>query len=199
MAGITRSLIFVAATTVLALSVFPVMAQVRPIIAPDCGFLGISCTGNETFSGNIGPYLQELINIALTLISITAAAFLVYAGFLYITSTGDEDNSSRAKRQIFYALLGIFVAGASMLIVNVVAEQRTGDLVRSITSVVNAVLTILGVAAAIYVIVGGVLYITSTGDQDKSSRAKMQIIYAVSGLIIVILSGVAVNLIIQAV
>lgn len=349
MPTITRSLLFTAAITILALSVFPVVAQVQPIVAENCGFLGMNCSGAETFLGNISPYIRVItnvavdllaviamgflvvagylyvtstgdsdkaekaknqivyallglivagsafivvnafvartalpislylllvinlaftllgtfamaaivfggyayitsggderkseqakniiafsvlglivagsawvvvgavnarnaqpiieyltpyVNVALSLVGIIATIFLIYSGYLYISSTGDEDKSTQARRQIFFALLGIFVAGAAELIVAVVAEQETAYLIVRIRSVVNAILTILGIAAAIYVIIGGVMYITSTGDEDKSSRAKMQIIYAGVGLVVIILSAVAVNLIINAI
>lgn len=198
MAGITKSLLFVGAITVLALSVFPVVAQVQPIIAPNCGFLGMQCTGGETFFGSIRPYLEAIINTALTFIAIIATIYMVYAGFVYITSTGDEDNSSRAKRQIIYAMLGLFVAGTASLIVDVVVSQQTADLIISIREVANAILALLAVGASIYIIIAGVMYFSSTGDEDQASRAKMQIIYAMIGLIVIALSGVAVNFIINA-
>ena len=198
MAGVTRSLLFVAAITMLALSVFPVIAQVQPIIAPNCGFLGMNCTGGESFFGNIGPYLLTIIDTALTFIGVIATIYIVYAGFLYISSTGDEENSSRAKRQIIYAMLGIFVAGTASLIVDVVVNQETADLIVSIRGVANAILSLLAVGAAAYMIIAGVMYFSSTGDEDQASRAKMQIIYAMIGLIVIALSGVAVNLIILA-
>ncbi len=274
MASIAKSLFFVATITILALSVFPVIAQVQPIIAPDCGFLGMNCTGGETFGGNFAPFMLTLINVALgligtistafiviggylyvtstgdehkaeraknqiiyailglvvaggafalvntvttvtstplvfylvpyvlmalSLVSIIAAIYLVYAGYLYITSTGDEENSARAKRQIVYAMLGMFIASSALVIVNVIASRDATGLIVNIRSVVNTLLTILGVAAAVYIIIAGAMYITSTGDQDKSARAKMQIVYALIGIVVIILSAVAVNLIVRAV
>ncbi|HBE89734.1 MAG: hypothetical protein A3E37_03815 [Candidatus Andersenbacteria bacterium RIFCSPHIGHO2_12_FULL_46_9] len=201
MPSITRSLLFVAAVTVLALSVFPVIAQVQPIVASNCGFLNMTCFGTETFTNLLyGPYpfILALINTALSLVGITAAAFIVYAGFLYISSTGDEDNSSRAKRQIIYALLGIFVAGTASLIVDVVISKEAAALIVSIRAVANAIISLLAVGATVYIIIAGVMYFSSTGDEDQASRAKMQIIYAIIGLVVIALSGVAVNLIILA-
>lgn len=198
MAGITKSLLFVGAITVLSLSVFPVVAQVQPIIAPNCGFLGMICQGDETFFGDIRPYLETVINTALTFIAIIATIYMVYAGFVYITSTGDEDSSSRAKRQIIYAMLGLFVAGTASLIVDVVVSQQTADLIISIRAVANAILALLAIGASVYIIIAGVMYFSSTGDEDQASRAKMQIVYAMIGLVVISLSGVAVNLIVNA-
>lgn len=61
-----------------------------------------------------------------------------------------------------------------------------------VTKVLRAVLQILsivaGVAAVIMIIIAGLRYITSGGDSSKVSGAKSAIIYAIVGLVVVVLS-----------
>lgn len=52
---------------------------------------------------------------------------------------------------------------------------------------------IVGVAAVIMVIVGGLQYVTSGGDSGKVTSAKNMIMYALIGLVIVALAQVIVN------
>lgn len=143
--------------------------------------------------------VDPFINMALALISTIAAISLIYAGTVYITSTGDIEESNRARRQILYSILGLVVAGAAYTIVNVVVTTDPSPLLVIIRNVVNAVLAILAMIAAVYMIVAGTMYITSAGEQEQAARAKGQIIYALAGIAVIILSSVLVNFIIAAV
>jgi len=63
---------------------------------------------------------------------------------------------------------------------------------------VNLILYILEFSAALavlFIIIGGVRYIVSAGDEDAAEKAKRMILYAIIGLIIIILSFVIVNFI----
>jgi len=65
-----------------------------------------------------------------------------------------------------------------------------------ITKISNAILAVVGVLAVLFLILGGVQYITSAGNPDNVAKAKNTILYAVIGLIFVILSFAIVNFII---
>jgi hypothetical protein len=64
--------------------------------------------------------MWSVITIALSFVAITAAGFLVYYGFLYIFSRGEEDSARRAKTGIAYALLGVVIAGMASWLVNAI-------------------------------------------------------------------------------
>lgn len=73
------------------------------------------------------------------------------------------------------------------------------DLEPAITFIINALLALAGLVAAIYLILGGVRYITSQGDEDKAGEAKQTILYAVIGLIVIGLSAAIVNFVVSRV
>lgn len=62
-----------------------------------------------------------------------------------------------------------------------------------ITTVVNVLSVIIGVIAVIMIIVGGLKYITSSGDSGNVTAAKNTILYAIIGLIIVALAQLIVR------
>ena len=70
------------------------------------------------------------------------------------------------------------------------------DLVGSVTGILNAVIAVLGIVAVVVIIIGGVSYMTSSGDASKVKKAKDTILYGVIGLIIVALSFAIVNFVI---
>lgn len=73
------------------------------------------------------------------------------------------------------------------------------DLSASFQSVVNIMLFIIGAIAVIVIIIGGILYVVSTGDPAKTKRAKDTILYAVVGLVVAILAYAIVNFVVSSV
>lgn len=61
-----------------------------------------------------------IINFVLILVGILALAFLVYGGFRYITSRGEDDEVEAAKNIITNAVIGIVVIGIAAALVNFV-------------------------------------------------------------------------------
>lgn len=62
--------------------------------------------------------------------------------------------------------------------------------------VINAFLILAGTVAVLFIIVGGFQYVSSAGNPESVQKAKNTILYAVVGLIVVILSYAIVNFII---
>ena len=155
---------------------------------------------------------QRFIDLALYLIGTAAVIFLIYAGYKYISSQGEEDASAQAKRQIAYAILGIVVAAGARIITGAFIDEGDKVLVprgsaaagqsivnNLVTPVVNALLVLVGVAAAAYVIMAGVMYFSSQGDEQRAEAAKQQLIYGVIGIAVILLSAAIVNFVIRAI
>lgn len=62
-----------------------------------------------------------------------------------------------------------------------------------ITGILNAIIAVSGIVAVIFVLIGGINYMTSAGDSGKLEKAKKTILYAVIGLAITVLSFAIVN------
>ncbi len=72
----------------------------------------------------------------------------------------------------------------------------TNDFADAIVGILNGIIAALGIVAVIVIIIGGVGYITSTGDAGKVKKAKDTILYACIGLIICVLAFAIVNFVI---
>ncbi|MDP3685911.1 MAG: pilin [bacterium] len=70
--------------------------------------------------------ILRIINTALILAAVVALGFLVYGGFRYITSRGDEREVESAKDTITYAVIGLVVLGIAAAIVNFVVGAVLG-------------------------------------------------------------------------
>jgi hypothetical protein len=78
-------------------------------------------------------------------------------------------------------------------------SEESSDLVDFITDVVNVFLALAGVVAVIFIIWGGVRYVSSRGDEQSAGSAKRTILYAAIGLIVIGLSAVIVNFVLRAI
>ena len=74
--------------------------------------------------------------------------------------------------------------------------NKTNTLESDITGIINAVIGVLGIVAVVVIIMGGITYMTSSGDAGKVKKAKDTILYGVIGLIVVALAFAIVNFVI---
>ena len=66
----------------------------------------------------------------------------------------------------------------------------------SLTNILNGVISAMGIVAVIFIIIGGINYMTSAGDTSKLEKAKKTILYALIGLVVCALSFAIVNLVV---
>lgn len=179
----------IALALILALAAFPALAQIQPV--PDvlpgggpCGFAGgPPCTGATTQT--IIDFADSFISMALALIGTLAVIFLVYAGFKYISSRGDEEEAKRAKMQVAYAVVGIIIALSAYVIKDaIIAPADPQPIITQVTPFIDMAQLLVGTAAVIYLVYAAFKYISSRGDEEEANRAKAQIAYAIIGIVV---------------
>ncbi|MBQ3293244.1 hypothetical protein IJG93_03025 [Candidatus Saccharibacteria bacterium] len=67
----------------------------------------------------------------------------------------------------------------------------------NIKTIINAVIGVLGIVCVIVIIIGGINYMTSSGDAGKVKKAKDTILYGVIGLVVCVLAFAIVNFVIN--
>ena len=73
-----------------------------------------------------------------------------------------------------------------------------GAFMNLLKDVINLLLFIIGAIAVIMIIIGGIKYTTSNGDQAQVTSAKNTILYAVVGLVVAIMAYAIVNFVLRA-
>ncbi|MEO5950684.1 MAG: hypothetical protein ABIQ04_04505 [Candidatus Saccharimonadales bacterium] len=79
-----------------------------------------------------------------------------------------------------------------------VGPSNTGTLDGGIKNTINVLLYIIGIAAVIMIVIGGLRYVLSGGDSSATKGAKDTILYAVVGLVIAIIAFAIVNFVVTS-
>lgn len=76
-------------------------------------------------------------------------------------------------------------------------QDTSSNIAAILTDIINIFSVIVGAVAVIMIIVGGFKYITSGGESSNVSGAKSTIVYAIVGLVIVVLAQVIVRFVLS--
>ena len=79
-----------------------------------------STEARQTLSDFIWKIALNVIEIMLHIVGYVAVGFIVFGGFVYLTSSGQPDKISGAKRSIMNAVIGLMISIFAIAIVNVV-------------------------------------------------------------------------------
>ena len=124
--------------------------------------------------------------------------YVIYGGYLYIFSSGDPGKIAASKKTLTHAFIGLAIVMLASVILNAIRVALIGSNPLSpdaapesvISTTINWVIGISGAVAAVFVVMGGIGYITSSGDPQKLKKAKETITYALIGLAVVALAQI---------
>lgn len=95
---------------------FPVWYRGLNKSATDCDLVSPDAVGGI---GNfIWRIALNIIDIALQLVGYIAAGFILYGGFLFLTSAGDPGKTAKARTMILDAAIGLAISIGSVAIIN---------------------------------------------------------------------------------
>ncbi|MDB4978999.1 MAG: hypothetical protein JWM56_1185 [Candidatus Peribacteria bacterium] len=138
---------------------------------------------------NVYLYLRLALGTVLT-------ANTVLQAFRLITSQGSDDLVGRARKRLLASFVGVgFVLLANTLVVifnPAVGDADPGLIVTEIAGVANFLLTLLGGAAVIAIIVAGFLLVISV-DEGLKEKAKQMVITSIIALAVALASFALVN------
>lgn len=73
----------------------------------------------------------RIINIVLSFTGLVAVALVIYGGWLWMTSRGNEDQVTNAKKTILASLIGLIIIIASFVITSIVVNTLVNRLLDS--------------------------------------------------------------------
>ncbi len=82
--------------------------------------------GSTVWGGSARSAVLTVINFFLFFLGILATAMIIYGGYLYMTSAGDDQKVESAKKILMYAAIGIIVVLLSFALVNTLTNLGGG-------------------------------------------------------------------------
>ena len=109
-----------------------------------------------------------------------------------MTTTGRSDMKPILLSAYYYTFLMVFLvqkkAEAASTITAVTRKIKVSDFVHLIENIFKWSLSVAGGIALIMLIIGGIMYMTSTGNEQKAMQAKKTFYWALGGLMLLILA-----------
>lgn len=180
------------------------------------GFTSWDCGVTISNENNLKKGIWKIVANVATDITVAAAylvlGYVIYGGYLYTFSGGDPGKVATGKKTLYQAFLGLAIVMLAYTIMSTIRfallgadgtlnncmsiKNSTGEIVHSncvdaakaISGAISWFIAIAGIVSAIFVVYGGISYITSAGDPGKLQKAKSMITYALIGLAIVALA-----------
>lgn len=167
----------------------------------DCNINQNAATEGELTS-NLVLIATNILNDLTIVAAYIVLGFVIYGGYQYMFSSGDVGKTAAAKRTLTNAFIGLAIVMSASIIFGAIRvalignNSLTDDTIKNInadelvTSLIQWVVGISGVVAAIFLVLGGASYMTSSGDTTKLQKAKNTILYAIIGLVVVALAEI---------
>lgn len=78
---------------------------------------------STTGTSNAQSLITNIINIFSLVVGVVAVVMIIFAGFKYITSGGNDSSVGSAKNTILYAVIGLVIVALAQVIVRFVLNK----------------------------------------------------------------------------
>lgn len=168
----------------------------------DCG---VNITNETDLKNNIWTIVANIVTDITVIAAYLVLGYVIYGGYLYIFSGGDPSKVATGKKTLTQAFIGLAIVMSANVIMGAIRIALVGgsgnigncattggcvDPNQMVTNLIQWVIAVVGIVAVAFIVYGGILYTTSSGDPAKVKKAKDTILYAVIGLIIVALAEI---------
>lgn len=184
---------------------------------PIIGFIKWYCNVNpnpaneDELTTNIIAIATNVFIDVTVLASYLVLGYVIYGGYLYIFASGDPGKVSNGKKTLTHAFIGLAIVLLANVILNAIRIALIGNTTLNqncaneitpgsgygciepgalVANTIQWVISIAGIVALVFVVIGGISYMTSAGDPGKVKKAKDTILYALIGLVIVALAHI---------
>jgi|GEM_PF-555741 hypothetical protein len=129
-----------------------------------------------------------------TLVYPAVALAILYGGFLFMTSGGDPENVTKGRMVVTYAVIGLAVTLLADSVTSIISSfdipsiTTKEDIETLLGTIKDYMDTLIYPLAALAILYGAYLLITSGGDEKATTTGRKVLTYAVIGILITFLS-----------
>lgn len=142
---------------------------------------------------------QLVITFIKYLLGSLATLMAVRAGAVMVLSSDNEDEVTKAKKSLALSAGGLFMVVVSSMVIQKIfyvasysssAEETIiqldqNELVRQLSAFANILVSFVGPVMMFGIVIGGFLYVTAGGDEERTGLAKKIIMNSIIGIIII--------------
>ena len=119
----------IGALMTIAMVITLLSSSVSPVFAQDPVFDGPGLSGGVEYAGNVEGIAEaedprttiaDILTAALNFAAILAVIMIIIAGFYLVLSLGEDEKKDKAKKIIYYTLIGLMVLLFARIIVGLV-------------------------------------------------------------------------------
>lgn len=165
-----------------------------------------SSTGNVVSGGaiftnplefdSIEGFLLHFLSVIQQIIALLSLIFVVIGAVMYVISAGNSGMVEKAKNTITYSLVGLalgiaapsFLKEISTILgwTGVTSEEVASalTLTQIAMRVLNFLMSAVGILAVLMLVLGGVMYLSSAGDEDRIDMGKKIVKNSLFGIVI---------------
>lgn len=161
---------------------------------------GVNITNEETLKSGIWTIAANVAFDIGVLAGYLVLGYVIYGGYLYLFASGDPNKAAAGKKTLTQAFIGLAIVMSANLIMGTIRVVLVGGNLGKcaggecvtpeslVANLINWFIGIAGLVSAVFLVYGGVCYMTSAGDSNKLTKAKQTILYSLIGLGIVALA-----------
>ncbi len=143
--------------------------------------------------GSLADFISATISRAVSYATLAALLVIVVAAFMLILGFGNDEWKERAKKAIIYTAIGLVILFFAQVIVDFFASAGQIDISGPVLNVISTLVHYSTLAALLAIVVAGMMFIISFGNEERKEHAKRIILYAIIGLIILFFAQVIVD------
>lgn len=155
---------------------------------------------SQLFAEETVSQLRGIIGFIEAFLGIAAVLTIIIKGFTLITSGGNEEEQTKAKKHIIYAIVGLAVVGLAEVVVRGFIFPEAGNKLpdvevgkRIIVSIVNFLASFIAILAFITLFFAGYQYVASGGNEEVTTKVKKYFYGAVIALLLALSAFALVN------
>jgi hypothetical protein len=147
--------------------------------------------------------LTHVLSSVQMIIGVLALVFIVVGAIMVLSSAGTPEMVERGKKTITAALIGLAIGVAAPSLLKEIGNaigwsgnattQSALSLSQIALNVLNFLLGVAGTLTIIMMVIGGMMYLTSAGDEDRIKKGKEIFVNSVIGIVIIMAAMVIVQ------
>ncbi len=160
---------------------------------------------NPLAFNTVDEILTSLLGFLQAIIVILSLIMIVIGSIVYMTAGGNDSKLSTGKLIITAALIGLALALAAPSFLKEIGailgwgavDGSPADSAKSITEILtgilNFLLSVIGIIGIIMLVIGGLMYLTATGDEDRINTGKSIVKYSLIGITVALAALVIIS------